>query len=200
MLWGNSVWKSKITPSVPKPNSNVAVTGTPEIKPNYVNEKLKFGLDIPDAFKVEDNGEFSITISPDKKLEGQGPVNFIYVSVVPKDEPANEGEIYNYNPSQFKKLQDLEIGKSVSLADAGQPKLKEWFTYTRSEDVMIDGRPAKKLQNKKPWEFPTGTAEARYFFETNGVIYILGYYTSASEGSDLNDEAAYKIVSSFQLQ
>lgn len=198
LFWLNFTWRPWEKPT--QQREDILVSNTPTPTPSYVNSKLKFSLDLPSEFKVEENGEYSITITPDKKIEGQGPVNFIYISVVPKDVQVEVGEIYNYNQAQYNKLLELEIGESVSLSDASQPKLKGWFTYTRGDDVTIDGKPVKKLQNKKPWEFPAGTVENRYILESNGTLYILGFYFGSTQSAEINEETAFKIISTLKLQ
>ena len=180
--------------------TKAAVTSVADNCKIYTSSALNYTISYPENFVVEPSGDYSNLILKPLQEPSFGPANFIYVSVVPPDQSTNEGEIYNYNQVQFKKLAELEIGGSVSLADTDQPKLNEWFTYTRVNDSVIDGHPAKRFENNKPWEFPAGTTEVRFVFESGGKIYLMGYYYGG-EGmlEPLDPLEANKIITTFQL-
>lgn len=173
---------------------------TPDNWKTYIHESLGYSISYPDAYSVESNGDYSILILKTDKQPGFGPANFIYVSVVPPDQSTNEGEIYNFNHVQYNKLQKLGIGEKVALADTNQPDLNAWFTYTRVDDSEIDGHPAERFENTKPWEFPPGTTEVRFIFESDGYIYLMGYYYGGESLQDpLDPREAFRIISSFKL-
>lgn len=166
----------------------------------YVSDTLDYSISYPENLVVEPNGDYSILITKELQEPSFGPANFIYVSVVPPDQITNEGEIYNFNQVQFNKLQKLEIGESVSLADTDQPNLNDWFTYTRVDNTVIDNQTTKRFENIKPWEFPTGTSEVRFVFESGGNIYLMGYYYGGEGVKETIDPfEAFRVISSFRL-
>lgn len=163
---------------------------------------LRYKISYPDGYVIQPNGDYSIWIFKPLDEPGAGPFNFIYVSLVQPNMIDNEGQIYNYNPTQFKKLQGLKVGESISLGDTQppNPNLDKWFTYTRVDDAEIDGHIAKRFENNNPWEFPGGTTEVRYIFESGGYIYILGYYYSGKGVTNpIDDREAFRTVSSFHI-
>jgi hypothetical protein len=181
--------------------TNAQNKNTPDNWQSYTHETLEYSIYYPENFKIESNGDYSILISKQSPQPSFGPANFIYVSVVPPGQPTDEGEIYNYNQAQFKKLPELEIGEHVSLADTDQPELNEWFTYTRVDNTEIDGHPVKSFENNKPWEFPSGTTEVRFIFEDSGNIYLMGYYYGGEGVQEpLDPREAVGIISSFRLK
>lgn len=164
------------------------------------SSSLKYKILYPENYVIESSGFYSILLFKPAKEPGAGPMNFIYVSIVQPNMVDNEGEIYNYNPIKFKTLNGLKIGESISLADADQPVFDKWFTYTRLDDVKIDGHTAKQFENNNPWELPKGTTEIRYIFEANGYIYILGYYYGGERViNPIDANEAFNVVSSFRL-
>jgi len=191
-----------------KQNQDLVKNRTPEqTEPQSVSDKwyiyaspLRYKISYPENYVIDPNGEHSILIFKPADEPGAGPTNFIYVSVVQPNMLDNEGEIYNYRPTWFDKLNNIQIGDSVSLADSEQPIFDQVMTYTRLGDAQIDGHTAKRFENKQPWEFPTGTTEVRYIFELDGYIYILGYYYGGKEVvNPIDPREAYNIVSSFRL-
>ena len=184
------------SPSVTNKPASVAADLSKE--PIYTNETFGYSIKLPTTLEVVSNGSNSVLLETKEKVMGQGPTNFMYISVVTPENSKNDGEIYNYRSSQHAKLLELNIGESVSVS-GDVPDLSEWFTYTRVDDTVIDGKTAKVFENYKPWEFPTGTTETRYVIEENGYTYLLGYYTGGTEGKDkIDPRAAYPVVQSFQ--
>lgn len=173
------------------------VSPTPFMPPSdwQTIENENYMISFPDSFEAQDNGENSLLLVPSEQGPGVGPANFIYVSFVPSDlRNNNDGLVYNYNPDQIKKLEELEIGESVSVADAGIGQ-DEWYTYTRVDDTTIDGTAVKVYENNKPWEFPAGTTETRYILNKNGEIYLMGYYTGGEGVADsIDPRQAYRTI------
>ncbi|KKQ25603.1 MAG: hypothetical protein US39_C0006G0041 [Microgenomates group bacterium GW2011_GWC1_37_12b] len=202
LFWFNFTWKNEPKPQVPKDAQNAAVTGWPVDESNYKNDKLKFTLKLPEGFKVENSGDYSILVKPEGKESGKGGTNFIYISVITADNKSEEGEIYNFNEKNYQALIKLKVGESISLGDKNQPNLNQWFTYKRLEDVEIGGNTSLVFENNKPWEFPSGTSETRFIFTKNDTICLLGFYTGGEVEKTLSidSEVARSVIKSLQLK
>ncbi|PIT89201.1 MAG: hypothetical protein COU27_01725, partial [Candidatus Levybacteria bacterium CG10_big_fil_rev_8_21_14_0_10_36_7] len=143
---------------------NLENTKTPEpqdysIPDGWLTHKeSKYGYQIsyPPELEVEKNGSDSIMLVRIINEPSAGPANFIYVSVVEKDNSGEAGSVYNYNKQYFEILNRLKVGESAPVAEVKSLQ-DEWFTYKRLKDVMITQVSAKAFENKKPWEFPNGT-------------------------------------------
>lgn len=169
----------------------------------YLDDKFGYSFTLPKGYKTEQQGEYSILILPDQKIVGVGPTNFIYISVVTPEMKDNTGEVYNYNPDHYKKLITLNgVGQSVNLAEDDLPQMKDWFTYTLASIEDLDGGKVKNFENLKPWEFPNGTTENRFIYDTGTNIYILGYYTggdSTAKENSIDPRIAFQIIKSFKI-
>lgn len=167
--------------------------------PTYTHPTLGYTLKVPTDLVVEPVADYSIQIRSTQEPPAVGPANFMYLSVIPAGDQSPQGEIYNYNPTDYDKLMTLSIGEKISLADLGGGQA-EWFSYTRVDDTQIDGRMVRRFENTKPWEFPSGTTEVRYLFEVNGTRYLLGAYTGG-EGvgpSSLDPRLTHTVLTSFK--
>jgi hypothetical protein len=187
-----------ITDIAPTPTES-PLENKPDSWVTYISD-FGYKISYPKSYLVTENGDYSITIEKPSGIHGAGNPNFIYVSLVPEDKYESEGGFYNYNPEQFKKLQKLEVGDSVSLAVSGQD-LDNWFTYTRVNDTDIDEYTARRFENTKPWEFPAGTKETRFTFNAEGNIYIIGYYVGGESVDEPIDERdAYNIIKTVSIK
>ena len=94
----------------------------------------------------------------------------------------------------------MQVGEIKALHEfAGST---EAFTYTRLADTTISGQAAKTFENIRPWEFPEGTKEIRYYLQTDEYTYLFGAYvnTNGSTHSDaITEELFDQIVSTFRL-
>jgi hypothetical protein len=185
---------------LPKPDPNGKVS-IPENWQTYSSEALGYSISFPEEYRVEENGDYSTILLKPSDIPSFGPANFIYISVVREEMFETDGLIYNYNNDHFKKLQGLEIGEAVSLSGGEVPDLSEYFTYTRVDDTVIDGYPTRRFENNKPWEFPGGTTEVRFIFDTRGDIYILGYYYGGDSVQDpLDAREAFNVIKTFSIK
>lgn len=172
-------------------------------EPVYTNETYGYSIQLPSTLEVEQMTPHSIQLITKEKEIGQGPANFIYISVIPQDMKESIGEIYNYYADDYNELINMtKQGSSISVTDVDQPDLDEWNTYTFANTVQIDGITAKVFENYKPWEFPNGTTETRYMFEKNGTRYLLGYYTGGDSvgKAAIDPRIANAIIQSFDLK
>lgn len=163
---------------------------------NYTNEEHGYSLYLPDNLVAVPNGDFSTLFVPENQPIGPGPVNFLYISVVTPQNRDLLGEAYNYNLADYEKLISLDkVGEGVNLAEGtGQ---EDWYMYTLVSVEDLDGVEAKRFENTRPWEFPGGTTETRFLYDTGKNIYILGYYTGGDSGAQIDPREAYKSIKSF---
>lgn len=165
---------------IPKPTKSITV---PQGWKIYKDTKFNYAVSYPvdQKFTVQPNGTNSIMIVKLTTEPGAGPANFIYVSVIPKNSFVNSGVIYNFNQPQFEMLEQIKVGDSISLSQNDNPELNDYFTYKRLPDITLASYKAKVYSNDKPWEFPSGTSEFRYYIEKNSFIYLIGGYVEASD-------------------
>lgn len=183
------------------PSPTTTASPTNALEPNYTDPDFGYRIHIPDEMTVEKQSKYSTLFYPQAEPQGQGPTNFMYISVVTPEMRENNGEIYNYSPDHFQKLIALdEIGDSVNLAESDVVELGEWFTYKVVDEVDIDNGRVKIFENNKPWEFPSGTTEKRFIYGTESNIYILGYYTGGDTGATLDPREAYNSILSFKVK
>lgn len=170
--------------------------GTPtdeETEKVYFNDTYHYNMVLPPDMEVEVLSPESIHMVKKNSKTGEGPSNFVYVSIVPASKKSSPEEIYNYHPEQYKKLMTLQKNGLISVADPDQKELDQYFTFTRGEDTTIDGTETSVFKNTEPWEFLKGTTETRYILEKNDMIIILGAYT----GDSLDLKTATSIIQTF---
>ena len=161
----------------PPPPDSITAPDTTSDGIKIIEKDLGYTLTIPKNYIGETNGDFSRTYRPDVQNTGQGPINFLYISVVPKGKEGEEGTIYNYSQNNIQTLRNMAIGETRSFGGNTDPNLNQYFSYQRDADLMLGGYGAKSFVNTKPWEFPNGTTEYRYLVEFEAVIFIIGGYT-----------------------
>jgi hypothetical protein len=184
----------------PEPTDNASVPGDVSQMDVYTDEEFGYQIALPDGFTVERQNEYSILMYPEEQPMGVGTANFIYVSVVPPHlSDSDGGEVYNYNANDYQKLIEVEnIGESTTLAELGSG-LEEWFTYTVVAVEEFDDARVKNFENTKPWEFPAGTTENRFIYDTGVNKYILGYYTGGDGvEATIDPRIAKAVVLSFK--
>ncbi len=186
-------------PSQPPTNEPASVQTSQLSGEPYVHPTMNYEIIVPENMQLDVVSDYSIQLFPNGDIQGQGPTNFLYVTVIPQDFSNDKAEAYNYQASWYEKLIAVsKTGESVSVADA-RSQQDEWYTYTRVDDVVIDGKTFLSFENTKPWEFPTGTTERRFLLEDNGKRYILGYYTGGETGALVDPKIALKVLQSIKL-
>jgi hypothetical protein len=106
--------------------------------------------------------------------DGPAP-NFVYISVIPDDfQAGGDVFIYNYDPAATQTLLSMPVGESKAIHQ--NPDIASSFTYTRLPDRTLSSQPAQAYENTRPWEFPPGTKELRYYLQGNGCTYLVGGY------------------------
>ena len=179
LVAGGAAYYLNTTKSPTKPATN-----TPQSKLREMGDPtLGFSLKLPDNFTVEKNGEFSRMFRK-KTSPSAGPTNFIYVSVIPQGKEVEDGEIYNYNTSDYEALEKLMVDDSVTFGTAENKDISKYYIYTRLDDKIIGGYGAKTYKNELPWEFPKNTTEYRYIIPFTQAKFVIGAYTSEENNPD----------------
>ena len=146
------------------------------------------------------SGDYSWTLSV-KSTDPSGLArNFIYVSVIPAGFQSQGGEIYNYNTPEADLLLNMEVGESGSLHGGDDPQ--DGFTFTRQPDVVLDDLTVKVYRNVRPWEFPEGTQELRYYVQTDTATYLLGGYidsTGTNPPGAITEALFHQIIATCRL-
>lgn len=178
---------------------NVSDAYIPDNWQTYKNEQFNYSLSHPKEFQVTQSSANGIMIAKSSKVPDNGPVNFVYVSVIPSNYPEGEsGKIYNYRAPIIQQLEQMSIGESKIVTD--NKTQAEWYAYFREQDTKISGFTAKKFINTKPWEFPSGVREIRYILTQGDNLYLIGGYLDA-KGSPyfISEDQFNKIIGTVKL-
>lgn len=183
--------------------SSVTPTPTPIQIPDgwkeYKDAALGVSFWTPQNFTTDQNGQYSVMAKDPKSQAKVGDVQFFYVSVVPNSLKSSQtAEVYNYSSTFHQKLLNIQPGQTGNLSVIESQK--DWYEYQRLPDEIIDGKTAKVYLNKRPWEFPRGTWEYRYIFDSKDKIILVGaYIVGESNNSPLNLETVKKIISTLTV-
>ena len=191
-------------PSIPSPTALVEATLPPgwETHSASANDgQCGYSISHPSDMDGTSQGTYSWILN-NAGTEPSGVVpNFVYVSVIPDDFQSGEpGVIYNYDPAEAETLLNMQVGESKPQRD--DPNIAEWFTYTRLPDTVINNHAAQTYENTKPWEFPLGTKEIRYYLQANGCTYLIGGYmdtTGSNQPGAINEELFDQVIATFQV-
>jgi hypothetical protein len=161
-----------------------------------------FAIDHPLDMQGASQGTYSWILRYTTE-DPSGPVpNFIYISVIPDDFQSTEpGAIYNYDPGETQTLLNAQAGESRSLRE--DPNLAPSFTYTRLPDATLGNQNAQAYENTRPWEFPPGTKEIRYYLKADGCMFLVGGYLStvgSGQAGAIGEDLFEQIITTFRLQ
>jgi hypothetical protein len=170
------------------------------------SQKCDYTIDYPSEMQATDQAPYSRLFSFPPSSPDAGPANFIYVSVITPEiqKMVQDGtygsDVYNYDPSASQTLLGMQVGESKAAHPA--ESVSEWFTYQRMPDTTIGGLAAQAYENLKPWEFPAGTKEIRFYVSAGGCTYLVGGYVDTT-GSDkpgaITEELFNQIIATIQL-
>jgi hypothetical protein len=188
------------TAPLPAP-TEAAVAPMPAGWTTFTNQTCTYTISYPAEMQVSGQGSSSQTVAFDLDAPGQGQPNFIYVSVIDQSSPAADGEvIYNYDPAETETLLNMGVGESKAIRDIAD--VAPWFTYERKADTPVGGQVAQTYENAKPWEFPSGTEEIRYYVSANDCTYLIGGYldsTNSGQAGAINEELFNQIMATVQI-
>jgi hypothetical protein len=80
--------------------------------------------------------------------------------------------------------------------------METWLTFERKLDIQIGGYTAQIYENLKPWEFPSGMKEIRYYLSSDGCIYLIGGYVDATESNQpgaIMENLFHQIIATAQV-
>ena len=100
-------------------------------------------------------------------------------------------------PSGNEGWQSGSLREGTNLAD-----MVPWFTHTRLPDTTLSNQTAQTYENTRPWEFPAGTKEIRYYLQANGCTYLIGGYMATVDSGEpraISQELFDEIIATFQV-
>jgi hypothetical protein len=160
-----------------------------------------FSISHPTEMQGASQDSYSWLITTSLTDPDQAARNFIYVTTVPKDFQSGTDLAYNYDPAGADLLLNLPVGEAKSVHTS--PDMAPWFTFTRQPDATIGDQVVQAYENSKPWEFPAGTKEIRYYLKTNDCIYQFGGYfdtTGSTQVGAISEDLFNQIVATFQVK
>jgi hypothetical protein len=167
----------------------------------HTNQSCDYAISYPPEMQIADQDANSQILAFSVDDPGGAARNFIYVSTIDQNGPdTGEGIVYNYDPAETELLLGMQVGESRPSRDIAD--VAEWFTYERKPDTPLAGHDAQTYENAKPWEFPEGTKEIRYYLSLNGCTYLIGAYldaTGSSQPGAINEALFDQIVATIQL-
>lgn len=124
------------------------------------------------------------------KSDGRASENRITIEVIPVDA---ESRNYGFTSKNIDNFLELEIGESYAPND----KPLELFGYTRIEDTIVDGVPAKVLKEyDKFWELSPDTTRRTVIISKDDYVYVID---GLLESSDISLEQFNKLLSTFKF-
>lgn len=173
------------TPLIPTPLPNSQASPTKE--KTYTTEDVGFTVNLSSDFITRCDSsefcEFSKWVGP-----GRGPENLIYV--------IKEPFRYNDGAEIPETLISLGIGQTNLIEPSPHPQVKDYLYFTRLSDLTVDGIRGKVFENKKNWEFKSGTIHRRIYLENNGNKYQIGGYL---QSIDITLEEFNQFLSTFRF-
>lgn len=167
----------------------------------YTSQRCEYSISYPEDMQIWDESANSRTFGFKLDNPDEGARNFIYVSVINQEYPAPDGEgIYNYDPAEADLLLNMQVGESKASRDI--PQVASSFTYQRLPDTTINGYAARTYENLKPWEFPNGTKEVRYYLSQNGCTYQIGGYldtTQSNQPGAITEDLLHQILATIRV-
>ena len=189
------------TPAAPEP-SPTSEPLAPAGWTTYTSQRCEYGLSFPAEMQVTRDTAYSTTFKFNPADFPEGTPNFIYVSVIDQEYlNLNPEDVYNYAPEEADRLMNLQVGESGTLADLEQ--FAEYITYTRLPDTILSDQTAMAFENLKPWEFPAGTKEIRYYLDLDGCLYQVGGYmdtTRSEKPGAITEDLFQQVVDTFQAR
>jgi hypothetical protein len=165
------------------------------------SQQCGFSISHPAEMQGVSQDSYSWLITTSVSDQDQAARNFVYVTAVPSDFQSGTELAYNYDPAGADLLLNLQVREAKSVHPS--PDMAQWFTFTRLPDVTIGDQTAQAYENAKPWEFPAGTKELRYYLKANDCIYQVGGYfdtTGSTKPGTMSEALFNQIVATFQVK
>lgn len=151
------------------------------------SQQCGYSISYPSELQVSDQTQYSQIFGFDLSDSDAGARNFVYVSVITPEiqNMVKQGlykyDVYNYDPAATEILLAMQVGESKSAHQA--PGMESGFTFERKPDAQIGGHTAQTYENLRPWEFPAGTKEIRYYLSLDGCTYLIGGYMDTAQSA-----------------
>lgn len=167
----------------------------------HTSQRCEYALSYPADMQASYDTPYSHTFAFKLANPEEGARNFVYVSVIDQEfRSLNVEDVYNYVPEEADRLLNLQVGESKAVNDVSQ--VAPWNTYQRLPDTTISGSPAQAYENAKPWEFPEGTKEIRYYVSQEGCTYQIGAYVDTTQSNQpgvIMEDLFQQIVDTFRV-
>jgi hypothetical protein len=164
------------------------------------SHQCEYAISFPSEMQLTKEGSFSETIRFNLANPDEGARNFVYVSVIiPENQSMDSENVYNYDSAEAEILRSMQIGERKALREV--PDASPW-TYQRMSDTPISEHTAQTYENDKPWEFPEGTKEIRYYLSLDGCTYLIGGYldtTQSDQPGAITEDLFHQIVSTIRV-
>lgn len=194
--------------AVPTVPSSAATGGAPIHAGwmTHTSQQCEYEIRHPAEMQVQSQTPYSDLLLFNLPNPDEGARNFIYVSVIAPEikRMAEQGvynhDVYNYDPVAIETLLSMQVGESKSVHVSLD--LASGFTYHRQPDTMISGYAAQAYENLRPWEFPEGTKEVRYYLSLDRCTYLIGGYmdiAGLTQAGVITEELFEQIVATIQL-
>lgn len=167
----------------PPPTCNYKCPDIPDLKYQRAPTLTDIGISasIPSTFNMQECGVSGCSYYKDY-APGR-PSSRISI----KKEVDKEYQAKVDDPRSLKNLEGIEIGESVVLNDPKDTNIADSFTYTRLNDVTLDGYTAKVFENNNIWEGDIGTVGRIITVNKGNDSYtISGYVYADSQAGDVN--------------
>jgi hypothetical protein len=173
---------------------------------NSANQQCGYAISYPPEMQVTEQTPYSQILRFNLPDSDAGIPNFIYMSVVtPETQKMVEDgiynhDVYNYDPAATSILVNMQPGESKSVHQS--PAMETGFTFERTLDTQISSNTAQTYENIRPWEFPSGTKEIRYYLSSGGCIYLIGGYvdtTQSNQAGAIMENLFHQIIATVQV-
>lgn len=170
------------------------------------SQQCGYSISHPSELQVSEQTPYSQIFGFDQTDSDAGARNFVYVSVITPEiqnkvkQGLYEHDVYNYDPMATEILLSMQVGESKSIHQA--PSVESGFTFERKPDAQIGGHTAQTYENLRPWEFPAGTKEIRYYLSLDGCAYLIGGYMDTAQADQpgvITEDLFNQIIATVQL-
>lgn len=170
------------------------------------SQQCGYSISYPSEMQVSEQTPYSQLFGFPLTDSDAGARNFVYVSVITPEiqnmvkQGLYEHDVYNYDPAVTEILLAMQVGESKSVHQA--PGVESGFTFERKPDAQIGGHTAQAYENLRPWEFPSGTKEIRYYLSLGGCTYLIGGYmdtTQSSQPGAITEDLFHQIIATVQM-
>lgn len=172
-------------PALPSP-SPTAGTGGDWL--TYLHPIFGYSLSYPPDWEPDET-PYSILFTQAAGAPGGPAFPKFYVSVFIPGQARPDGSVYNFiSEGDIASLLGLQVGESYVLENTPS-QVGAYWTFTRLDDVAVDGRPGVVIENSQVWEAPASVKERRVLVSTDGQTYMLGAYYETAQALQVFERA-----------